>query len=75
MANDKAEVLLAVEQERRVELFAEYGHRWFDLKRTGRVNAVMTAVKGNLWKPTAALFPTPQVARSTNPKLGQNDGY
>ncbi len=74
-ADDKAEMLLAIEKERRVELFAEYGHRWFDLKRTGRVNTVMTAVKGSLWKPTAALFPIPQVARSTNPKLSQNDGY
>jgi starch-binding outer membrane protein, SusD/RagB family len=33
---------LAIERERRVELAGE-GHRWFDLIRTGRVEAVMSA--------------------------------
>ncbi len=36
---DKDALLLAVEQERKVELFVEWGHRWFDLKRTGRADA------------------------------------
>lgn len=38
--NDKAEALLAIENERRLE-FAFEPHRWFDLIRTGRVAAVL----------------------------------
>jgi hypothetical protein len=28
-----AQLMVAIEQERRVELFTEWGHRWLDLKR------------------------------------------
>lgn len=37
-----AAALMAVENERLLELFSEWGHRWFDLIRTGRVAAVVT---------------------------------
>jgi starch-binding outer membrane protein, SusD/RagB family len=40
--NDQAAFRLAIEQERRVELAGEC-HRWFDLVRTERAVAVMTA--------------------------------
>ncbi len=40
--NSQADFRLAIEQERRVE-FAGEAHRWFDLLRTNRVDAVMTA--------------------------------
>lgn len=74
-ASDKAALLLAIEQERRVELFFEYGHRWFDLKRTGRADAVLGAVKPS-WKTDAALYPVPQKAISANPNLlPNNKGY
>lgn len=40
----KADILLAVEKERKLELFGEgYGHRWIDLARTGRIDAVLGA--------------------------------
>jgi hypothetical protein len=66
-------VLLAIEQERRVELFGEgYGHRWIDLVRTGRVDAVMTAEKPGTWKSTSALFPIPAVELAKNPALTPN---
>ncbi len=29
----QTQVMAAIEQERRIEFFAEWGHRWFDLKR------------------------------------------
>jgi hypothetical protein len=61
--------------ERRIEFFTEWGHRWFDLKRTGRINSVMTAAKGNLWKPAAALYPIPLSEVLSAPNIGQNDGY
>jgi starch-binding outer membrane protein, SusD/RagB family len=40
--NSQADFRLAIEHERRVE-FAGEGHRWFDLVRTDRATAVMTA--------------------------------
>lgn len=70
----KADVLLAVEQERRVELFSE-GHRWIDLTRTGRADAVIGALKGAKWKSTAALYPIPAKELELNNKLTQNPGY
>lgn len=72
---DKAALLLAIEQERKVELFAEWGHRWFDLKRTGRSTAVLGPLKGTNWQATDTLYPIPSDAIRTNIYLDQNDGY
>jgi hypothetical protein len=75
--------MLQVEQERRVELFGEWGHRWFDLKRwksvTGvpgksRADDILPLTKTN-WKSTAALFPIPTDALRSNPNLTPNPGY
>jgi hypothetical protein len=75
--------MLLVEKERRVELFAEWGHRWFDLKRwksvTGvagktRADDILPATKP-FWKSTAILFPIPTTARRTNNNLTPNPGY
>lgn len=68
-------LLLAVEQERKVELFAEWGHRWFDLKRTKRSDAVLGPLKGANWQPTDTLYPIPSDAIRTNANLTQNEGY
>lgn len=73
-ANDKDALLLAVEKERRVELNSEWGHRWFDLRRTARINAVLGTVKPG-WKSDAALYPVPQIQRNNNANLSQNLGY
>jgi hypothetical protein len=69
------QLLLAVESERKFELFAEWGHRWFDLKRTQRSTAVLGPIKGAEWQATDTLYPIPAYARSTNINLTQNDGY
>ncbi|MCK9305170.1 MAG: RagB/SusD family nutrient uptake outer membrane protein [Bacteroidales bacterium] len=69
----KEAALAAVEQERRIELFTEWGHRWLDLKRTGRVNAVIGALKPS-WTSTAALYPLPQ-DQLLNSNMEQNPGY
>jgi hypothetical protein len=74
MAADKDAMLLAIEQERRIELNTEWGHRWLDLKRTGRINTVLGAAKPT-WKPSAALFPVPNAQRTLNRNLTQNPGY
>jgi hypothetical protein len=66
--------LNAVYQERRVELFAEWGHRWFDLKRTGQADAVLGTMKP-AWKSSAVLYPIPFGEIQLNPLLTQNAGY
>jgi hypothetical protein len=72
---DQQGVLTAVEQERRVELFTEWGHRWFDLKRTKRADVVIRAIKPTFWQAADTLMPIPTDAIKTNPFLKQNDGY
>lgn len=68
----------AILQERRVELFSEWGHRWFDLVRTGKIDMVMTAqatVKASTWEPYRKLFPIPQGEIDKNPNMKQTPGY
>lgn len=67
-------ILQAIYQERRVELFAEWGHRWYDLKRTGLADQVLSNVKP-YWKPTAKLYPIPTNEIDHNPNMSQNEGY
>lgn len=64
----------AILNEKRIEYFAEWGHRWFDLKRTGQLNAVLTSLK-TTWKSTASLLPIPSAEIQGNPKLTPNPGY
>jgi hypothetical protein len=73
-ANSQPSLLIAIEHERQIELFSECGHRWFDLKRTGRINTVLSAEKIG-WLPTAALYPIPFNEIQANPNLTQNPGY
>ena len=74
-ANSKNDLMDAVLQERRVELFAEQGHRWFDLKRTGNAGTFLSAVKPN-WQATHVLLPIPEAELEVNPNLlPQNSGY
>jgi starch-binding outer membrane protein, SusD/RagB family len=70
----KDDLLLATEQERRIELFAEWGHRWFDLRRTGRAIVVLSPLKPDLTE-TDLWYPLPLDAMKTNPNLVQNEGY
>lgn len=72
---DQAQVIAAVEKERRIELFCEWGNRWFDLKRWNKANDVLAITKAGYWQSTDALFPIPQVEIERNPTLSQNQGY
>lgn len=75
--------MLLVEKERRLEFFAEWGHRWFDLKRWKSITGDVTKTRADdilpatkpLWKSTAILMPIPTSARNTNPNLTRNPGY
>lgn len=77
----QAEMRLAIEKERMLELALE-GHRWFDLKRTGRALNVMKAAGTRKPNQTYSyidandlLWPIPQSERDKNPALTQNPGY
>jgi starch-binding outer membrane protein, SusD/RagB family len=77
-ASGQSNLLSAIYHERQVELFTEFGHRWFDLKRTGQLDAVMAVVapqKGGSWSPFKALIPVPQSEILLNRNLTQNPGY
>jgi len=74
-ANDQSTLLSAIEQERKVELFAEWGHRWFDLKRTDEANNKLGHLKAPNWQNTDVLYPIPFDQIQLNPFLVQNPGY
>lgn len=74
----KESLLSAILQERRREFFAEGGHRWFDLKRTGRLDDIMPqacALKGGQWVSYKQLLPIPLADIRLNPNITQNPGY
>lgn len=73
-ASEKANILDAIMKERKVELFAEWGHRWLDLKRTDSIDDTMKIRKPHTWQDTDALYPIPQ-SQVLNSKVGQNPGY
>ncbi len=64
------DALTALYHERQVELFTEWGHRWLDLKRTKRIDAVMAPVtqqKGGAWNSNWQWYPLPQSEIQTDP--------
>ena len=72
----QADLLTAIEQERKAELFTEWGHRWFDLRRTNRANEVLSGFGDKDWQETDVLWPVPQAELDINPNLlPQNSGY
>ncbi len=75
LANDIPSLKLAIERERQAELFCEWGHRWYDLKRTDRANNILAPIKGATWQSTDVLWPVPQQEINLNPLLTQNPGY
>ncbi|OQP44990.1 hypothetical protein A4D02_09345 [Niastella koreensis] len=77
-ANQKQPLLDAIMKERKVEFFTEWGNRWFDLKRTNTVDALMSSVtptKGGTWQTTDQLYPIPKTELDKSPQLIQNSGY
>lgn len=83
-AANQAEMRLAIENERRLEL-AQEGQRWDDLRRSGRAVEVMNnlneidlrtnTVKEYNMTADKLWLPIPQSERNRNPLLEQNSGY
>ena len=71
----------AILHERQVELFTEWGHRWFDLIRTGNVTPIMSVVtpfksgRAIAWSPNDSLYPIPHSEILYDSHLTQNPGY
>jgi hypothetical protein len=69
------QVMDAIKQENRIEFFAEWGHRWLDLKRWEAADAILASVKGSNWQAFDKLYPIPQYEINTASNISQNDGY
>jgi hypothetical protein len=68
----------AILEERRHELFTEWGHRWLDLKRTNTIDKIMSEIsplKGGTWNTNWQLYPVPPEDIRHNQNLIQNPGY
>jgi hypothetical protein len=77
-ATSQADVISAISKERKVELFTEWGDRWFNMQRTNTIDAIMPAVtttKGGSWNSYQKLYPIPVQQIQRNPYLIQNAGY
>lgn len=67
-------VIAALEQEKFIELFAEWGFRFFYLKQSKQLDAVLQLLKPN-WDSRRQLLPIPQYELLNNSNLLQNPGY
>jgi hypothetical protein len=74
-ASDMSSVLNAIMHERQIEFFAEWGHRWFDLKRWGNATTVLSVTKGNPVPAYQLLWPIPTGEVTSDPNLHQNPQY
>lgn len=80
LPGDKEALLSALLHERQVELFSEWGHRWFDIKRLKKADEVMSKVtplkaNGAPWRTYQQLYPLPMTELQTAPNLQQNPNY
>lgn len=69
------DIIADIMKQRRFELFTEFGQRFFDLKRTGKLDETLSASKPG-WNTSDRLWPIPALELSSNPNLKpQNEGY
>lgn len=71
----QSDIISAVERERLLELFTEWGDRWLYLKQAGRADEVLGNVKNDNWQNTDVLWPVPWEQIQVNPYLTQNEDY
>jgi hypothetical protein len=70
----QSQTLAATKQENKIELFCEWGHRWFDLIRQNDADNTLKAIKPG-WQPTDVRYPLPLSEMLLNTTLIQNPGY
>lgn len=77
---NQEDLIVLILKEKRIEFFTEWGHRWLDLKRTGKVDEVMSKVtpkksNGKVWKSYQQYYPVSTFELQSNPSLIQTAGY
>lgn len=74
-ASSQTEMLTALEHENRVEFMCE-GHRWYDLVRTNRADAILSQLDYKTgWSAHKVLLPIPAKELINNTNLVPNPGY
>ena len=69
------EILSEIQKQRRFEFFTEHGHRFFDLKRSGTADVILSVSKAG-WNSSDSVWPIPELELNANPNLlPQNVGY
>lgn len=69
------DIIADILQQRRFELFTEFGQRFFDLKRFEKLDEVLAPIKPG-WDANDRLWPIPVLELNSNPNLNpQNQGY
>lgn len=73
---DKKALLLAIYQEKLMELVGENGEHWFDMVRYDRLGDIAAATtKPSISNTNKLIMPIPQTAMAGNKELVQNPGY
>jgi hypothetical protein len=73
-ATSKEDLMLAIERERNAELFGEWAHRFFDLKRWNKLGNELQSIKPG-WKNDYEVLPIPRSEILANTNFNQNRGY
>ncbi|QNL49785.1 RagB/SusD family nutrient uptake outer membrane protein [Olivibacter sp. SDN3] len=73
--NNITEIQTVIKNERKLELFGEWGHRFMDLKRSGTLDNFMEKYKSSWRSGISTRLPIPQDEITYNPNLFQNSGY
>jgi len=76
----KSDLLTLIYKERKREFFTEWGHRWLDLKRAGKIDDVMAIATpkkaaGLTWNSVQQYYPISLSELKANPKLTPTPGY